>query len=305
MKTVSVTGGAGFIGSHLCEALLRKGYTVKVLDNLSLGNVDWIPEDERLEFIEGDILDKDACRKVCQGSSGVFHLAAMSKVAPSLDSQEMLAYCMEQNVVGTAHMLEAASSAGVGKFIYAASSTVYGNNPVPHCETMPPDCMTPYALSKYAGELTALLHSSLYELPVVALRYFQVYGPRQPASGPYSVVAGIFLEQLRNGEPLTIHGDGTQSRDFVHVDDVVEANIRAFESKARGVALNVGTGVSFTIKDLADLISDNQRSHLPRRKADLEATCADTGALVRHLGWKPEIEFGTAIKALVKEVLKT
>lgn len=295
---VLVTGGAGFIGSHLCEALLERGYWLRVLDNLSLGRREWIPKHDQLEFIEGDIRDPEVCRQAVGGTEGVFHLAAMSKVAPSLSSSAMVQYCLDHNVSGTVNILEAAKEAKVGKVVYSASSTVYGNNPVPHKETALPDCRTPYALSKYMGEQCCLLYDSLFDLPVISLRLFQVYGPRQPAAGEYAVVAGIFLEQAREGKPLTIHGDGSQKRDFVHVFDVVEAFIRAFESRLRGVVLNVGTGSSFSVKQLADLISENQQSGLPRRAADLEETKADTEELETALDWKPSIDFDGSIRKM-------
>ena len=298
-KLVLVTGGAGFIGSHVCEELLGRGYRVRVLDNLSLGKREWVPSDAGLEFIRGDVCDSEACRAACDGVEGVFHLAAMSKVAPSVGDPSMVQYCTGQNVLGTLNVLEAASAAGVKKVIYSASSTFYGNRPPPHSEDMLPDCLSPYALTKYVGEQYCELYDKMYDLPTLSLRYFQVCGPRQPSAGPYAVVAGIFIEQERRGEPLTIHGDGSQRRDFVYVRDVAEANVRAYESGARRMVINVGTGVSRSIKELADMISDKQISGLPRRGGDSDATLADTSRCARVLGWLPAIKF----EAMVEEML--
>lgn len=298
-ELVLVTGGAGFIGSHVCEALLGRGYRVRVLDNLSLGRREWVPSDANLEFIRGDICDVEACRAACGGVEGVFHLAAMSKVAPSVGDPSMVQYCTEQNVLGTLNVLDAARAAGVKKVVYSASSTYYGNRPPPHREDMPPDCLNPYALTKYAGEQYCELFDKMYDLPAVSLRYFQVCGPRQPTDGPYAVVAGIFIEQKRRGVPLTIHGDGSQRRDFVHVRDVAEANVRAYESGARRMVINVGTGVSHSIKELADMISDDQVSGLPRRGGDSDATLADTSRCEEMLGWRPSIKFGDMVDEML------
>jgi UDP-glucose 4-epimerase len=295
-----VTGGAGFIGSHLCEMLLESSYQVRVLDNFSTGSIDNIKQIAKyVEIIDGDITNYDDCKKAVDGVKGVFHLAAMSKVAPSIASVEMIEYCNNQNVNGTINILTASKQALVSKVIYSASSTYYGNQLMPHLETMPPDCLTPYALTKYIGELYCKQFNDYYELPTVSLRYFQVCGKRQPSIGPYAVVAGIFIQQMLNGLPLTIHGDGSQKRDFVHVRDVALANIKVYESEIKGVSLNIGTGISHSIKYLADLISDNQILGLPRRSRDSNETCADTKVCENLLNWKPSI----GIEAIVKELL--
>lgn len=294
MKEIMVvTGGAGFIGSHLSERLVELGHKVRIIDNLSQGKREWVPEEA--EFFEGDILEKDLLRKVFDGASGVFHLAAMSKVAPSMDKPE---FCTEQNILGTQNVLLAARNAGVKKIIYSASSTYYGNSEAPQHEGMLPDPLNPYALSKYVGERYCELWTKLYGLPTISLRYFNVYGPRQPKEGAYALVLGIFLRQHKKGEPLTIHGGGSQRRDFIHVSDVVEATIAAYNSEASGMALNVGSGTDISIKELADLISRKQVFE-PRRRGDADITLADISKIQRVLNWKPKIALKEGIKGLL------
>jgi len=288
-----VTGGAGFIGSHLTERLLALGYRVRVLDNLSQGNREWVPAE--VEMMEGDIVDAATCKRACEGVHGVFHMAAMSKVAPSIDRIE---FCTEQNVNGTQNLLVAARDAKVTKVVYSASSTYYGNQPAPQRETSLPDCLNPYALSKYVGEQYCELFTRLYKLPTVSLRYFNVYGPRQPSVGAYALVLGIFLRQKRAGEALTIHGSGEQRRDFVHVRDVVEANIRAFQRPVQGTALNVGSGKNHSVREIADLISSNQVFEL-RRAGDAEITLAETTRVKEALGWEAAVPLEVGLRELV------
>jgi nucleoside-diphosphate-sugar epimerase len=291
-----VTGGAGFIGSHLTERLIALGHRVRVLDNLSQGQREWVPA--QAEFLEGDITDLPLCRRACEGVAGVFHLAAMSKVAPSIDRFE---FCTEQNIVGTQNILLAARDARVRKVVYSASSTYYGNGPAPQSETALPNCLNPYAVSKYVGEQFCEVFTRLYRLPTVSLRYFNVYGPRQPATGAYALVLGIFLEQWRRGEELTVHGDGSQRRDFVHVSDVVEANLAAYQAEAAGTALNVGSGTNISIQEIADLISIRQ-AHLPRRAGDAEVTLADLSRIREQLGWEPRVAFAAGLRSLMQEI---
>ncbi|HUB09394.1 MAG TPA: NAD-dependent epimerase/dehydratase family protein [Myxococcales bacterium] len=293
-ETMLVTGGAGFIGSHLAEKLLALGHRVRVLDNLSQGKREWVPAGA--ELLEGDIVDPALCRRACAGVSGVFHLAAMSRVAPSI---ERIDFCTEQNVIGTQNVLVAARDAKVRKVVYSGSSTYYGSQPPPSREDMLPQCLNPYALSKYVGEQYCELFSRLYGLPTVTLRYFNVYGARQPHQGAYALVLGIFLDQKKRGEALTIHGDGAQRRDFVHVRDVVEANLAAFRSAAQGVACNVGSATNHSVKEIADMISPKQ-VHLPRRAGDAEITLADISRARELLGWQPRIRFEDGLRELVE-----
>ena len=288
-----VTGGAGFIGSHLCERLLADGHKVRVLDDLSQGHREWVPP--AAEFVEGSIVDLATCRRACEGVSGVFHTAAMSKVAPSIDKIE---FCTEQNVLGTQNVLIAARDAKARKVVYCASSSSYGNRPAPQREDMLPDALNPYALSKFVGELYCALFTRLYGLPTLSLRYFNVYGPRQPTVGAYALVLGVFLRQRKNGEALTIHGAGDQRRDFVHVRDIVEANLLAYRSEAKGISLNIGSGTNVSVKELADLISPLQ-THLPRRAGDAEITLADITRARDVLGWEPKVAFADGLRELM------
>jgi UDP-glucose 4-epimerase len=291
-ETFLVTGGAGFIGSHITEALLSRGHRVRVLDNLSQSPREQVPGGA--DFIEGDIVDQRSCHEAVAGVDGVFHLAAMSKVAPSI---ERIEFCTEQNIIGTQNLLVACRQANVRKVVYSGSSTYYGLQPPPHHEDLLPHCLNPYALSKYVGEQLCSLFTRLYGLPTVSLRYFNVYGPRQPREGAYALVMGIFLDAFKNGLPLTIHGDGSQRRDFVHVKDAVSANLAAYWSDVQGTVLNVGTGTNHSIKELADMISDRQ-VYGSRRPGDAEVTLADTSRIKRLLGWRPTIRLEDGLAEL-------
>ena len=293
MTKVLVTGGAGFIGSHLCEGLIARGLEVRVLDNLSYGRRDWVPP--AAEFLEGDIRDPDACRRATAGVHGVFHMAAMSRSGPSQDQIEL---CTASNIVGTQNMLLAARDAGVKRFIYSGSSTYYGSRPPPHRESDPSDLLNIYGVTKRVGEQYTLLFDQGFDLPSLVLRYFNVYGPRQPETGAYALVLGIFLKRRAEGKVLEIHGDGRQRRDFVHVRDVVAANIAAYESAVRGEVFNVGSGASLSVKELADLISPNQ-VHTEARKGDSLATLADISKIKAQLGWSPRIAFTDGLKELL------
>jgi nucleoside-diphosphate-sugar epimerase len=287
-----VTGGAGFIGSHVAEALLSRGHRVRVLDNLSQSPRDQVPSGA--DFIEGDIVDPRTCHEAVAGVDGVFHLAAMSKVAPSI---ERIEFCTEQNIVGTQNILVACRQAKVTKVVYSGSSTYYGLQPSPHHEDLLPDCLNPYALSKYVGEQLCGLFTRLYGLPTVSLRYFNVYGPRQPREGAYALVMGIFLDAFKKGRPLIIHGDGSQRRDFVHVRDVVSANLAVYWSDVQDMVLNVGSGTNHSIKELADMIS-GQQVYGQRRPGDAEVTLADVSRIRRLVGWQPTVRLEDGLDEL-------
>jgi nucleoside-diphosphate-sugar epimerase len=292
MTNVLVTGGAGFIGSHLCEGLLARGYKVRVLDSLVYGRREWVPAE--CEFIEGDIRDLAACQGAAAGMQGVFHCAAMSRSGPS---QEQIDVCTQSNITGTQNMLLAARDAGVKRFIYSGSSTYYGNRAPPHRESDPPDLLNIYGLTKRVGEQYCLLFDEGFGLPCVVLRYFNVYGPRQPETGAYALVLGIFLRRHADNAVLEIHGDGSQRRDFVHVRDVVAANIAAYESEVRGEIFNVGSGESLSVKELADMISPHQ-AHVEGRKGDAATTLADISKIRAALGWSPRISFADGLHEL-------
>ena len=294
-KRVLVTGGAGFIGSHQVEALLQRGYEVVAFDSLTMGKRDWVSA--QAQFVEGDIRDLDALRRAIKGCSGVFHLAAMSRSAASLDNADI---CTSNNIVGTQNVLTAAREEGVSKVVYAGSSTYYGNQKPPHKEDMAPDFLNFYGLSKYVGEEYCRLFDRTYNLPCNVMRYFNVYGPRLSGEGAYALVMTIFLKQLHAGKPLTIHGEGLQSRDFIHVRDVARANLLAFETPLHGRTYNVGSGTAVTVKELANRISDNQ-IHEDRRAGDAEITLADISRIKEELGWSPEISFEEGMKELLEE----
>jgi UDP-glucose 4-epimerase len=301
VSLILVTGGAGFIGSHVVEALLARAYKVRVLDNLAQGDRSYLPESKDVAFIRGDVTDYATCRDVMRGVEGVFHLAAMSKVGPSLGDPDMIPFCTHQNVVGTENVLRAAlgHKAHIRKFIYAASSTYYGTNPPPHDEDQKPSCQTPYALSKYVGELYCELFSRLHGMPTVRLRYFMAYGPRQPSAGPYAVVTGMFLKQWENNQPLTILGDGMQTRDFIHVQDVAEGSVVAFERAVTDATINLGTGKSLSIKNLATLIS-SAHVHLPRREHDIPHQQASLTRARQLLHWQPRRDLAQYLRSLIR-----
>jgi nucleoside-diphosphate-sugar epimerase len=295
-ETVLVTGGAGFIGSHLVERLIEIGYQVRVLDNLASGRLEWVPA--AVEFIRGDVTNPDACREACEGVRGVFHAAAMSRAAPSLIAIDD---CTQKNIVGTQNILIAAREAGVKKLVYSGSSTYYGNQPGPHREEMRPDLLNFYALSKYAGEEYCRMFDRQLDFPAVVLRYFNVYGPRQPETGAYALVLGIFLRRWRDGQPLEIHGTGAQRRDFIHVRDVVECNIAAYEAPIRNLTLNVGSGTNISVQELADMISPIQQRQ-PRRSGDADVTLADISRTIATLGWQPRVSFTDGLAELMELV---
>ena len=293
MKNVLVTGGAGFIGSHLCEGLLAAGHRVRVLDSLIYGKREWVPGDA--EFIQGDIRDIEACQRAAEGMQAVLHCAAMSRSGPS---QENLDFCTQANIAGTQNMLLAARDAGVKRFIYSGSSTYYGSRTPPHRESDPPDFLNIYGLTKRVGEQYCLLFDQGFGLPCIVLRYFNVYGPRQPETGAYALVLGIFLRRVAEGKTLEIHGDGQQRRDFVHVRDVVAANIAALSSTLRGEVFNVGSGTNISVQELADMISPDQ-VHTEGRKGDSAATLADIAKIKAALGWSPRVSFLDGLKELM------
>ena len=293
MKSVLVTGGAGFIGSHLCEALLAAGYRVRVLDNLSYGKREWVPA--ACEFLEGDIRNPDDCRRAADGVDGIFHLAAMSRSGPS---QDLIELCTASNITGTQNMLLAARDTGVKRFIYAGSATAYGNLPPPHREDGPLQLLNAYALTKRTGEEYCLLFDRQYGVPSLVLRFFSAYGPRQPETGAYALVLGIFLNRRAAGKPLEIHGTGEQRRDFIHVRDIAKSCIAAYQSDTHGEIFNVGSGTNVSVKELADMISRDQ-VQTPARSDDSMATLADISRIHARLGWSPQVAFEDGVRELM------
>lgn len=303
-ELVLVTGGSGFIGSHLVARLLQLGYIVRVFDSLETGNLLYLDlRHPRLEFHYGDILDVSALRRAMAGVRGVFHLAAASKVLPSLKNPRMATFNIERNALGTSNVLEVANETQlVTKVVYAASSTYYGNQPVPFVEDDPFRPTSPYAASKYMGELQMLTNDGLYHLPTLSLRFFMVYGPRNPSEGAYAIVTGKFLRRLLEGQPLLIEGSGDQFRDFVHVEDVATACILGYQNDIRGTSINVGSGVAYSVKDVADMVSSDQE-HVAERRNDLKGTLADTCRAKELLHFNASYDFRETMLAMKADML--
>lgn len=279
-----VTGGAGFIGSHVVDALIDRGDDVVCVDDCSA------PQNERFFFndravnVRADIRDT-GLREHYAGVDVVFHLAARSRIQPSVgDPSESFSV----NVMGTQEVLEASRRAGVGRVVYAASSSYYGNrNTPPFTEDMPPGCATPYSLSKFQGEQICDLYTLLYGLSTVSLRYFNVYGPREPLRGEYAPVMGLFRRQVRDGLAMTVVGDGSQRRDFTYIADVVAANLLAAEHPEVTGALNIGTGVNYSIAELARMVGGPEAAveYIGERVGETRVTLADATRAREALGW--------------------
>ncbi len=290
---VLVSGGAGFIGSHLVDQLVRSNYSVTVIDNLSTGNRSWVNSQAR--FIESGLNDIDLLNKITKDCDIVFHLAAMSRSGPSINQS---ALCLESNVIGTHNLLEACKKNKVKKFIYSASSTCYGNILSPHKIESGIDILNFYGLSKYFGEQESLLFGKTSDLEVISLRYFNVYGPRQPVEGIYALAIGIFIKAKLENRKITIHGDGNQTRDFVHVYDVVNANILASKTNLKNKIYNIGSGKSVSILNIANFL-DLEYSFGPKRIGDASATLADINSAINELGWEPSIDLYDGLQSLV------
>eukprot|EP00425_Heterocapsa_triquetra_P010881 CAMPEP_0195146044 /NCGR_PEP_ID=MMETSP0448-20130528/170965_1 /TAXON_ID=66468 /ORGANISM="Heterocapsa triquestra, Strain CCMP 448" /LENGTH=257 /DNA_ID=CAMNT_0040184579 /DNA_START=69 /DNA_END=839 /DNA_ORIENTATION=- len=246
-------------------------------------------------------MDAAALRRAMDGVRGVFHLGAASKVLPSLKNPAMGTFNIERNAVGTSRVLEVANETKlVRKVLYAASSTYYGNQPVPFVESDPFMPTSPYSASKYMGELVMATNDGLYGLRTLSLRFFMVYGPRNPASGAYAIVTGKFLARLREGLPLIIEGTGENFRDFVHVADIARALVLGYQSDVHGTVVNVGTGTTHSVKEVADLVSSNQQ-HVAARKNDLLGTMADTCRAKRLLSFQARHDFVETMRAMIAD----
>jgi UDP-glucose 4-epimerase len=299
----TVTGALGFIGSHLVDRLLADGHEVVALDNLATGrpeNLAHHRENPRLRVIVGDVADPAVAAAACEGAQRVFHLAALADIVPSV--QRPLDY-HRANVDGTASVLEGARRAGAQRFVYAASSSCYGVPDVyPTPETAPARPMYPYALTKYVGEQYVLHWSKVYGLPAVSTRFFNVYGPRSRTSGAYGAVFGVFLAQRLAAKPFTVVGDGTQSRDFTYVTDVVDAMVRAAESDVRGEVFNVGSGGTYSINRLVELLGPGEVVHVPKRPGEPDCTLADITRIREVLGWTPRVSFEEGVREMLRHI---
>ena len=302
MKKVAVTGGAGFIGSHLVDRLLEKGHDVLVLDNFSSGCIENLAvhtDNSKLQVVEVDIANFQDIKDYFKDVTWVFHLAALADVVPSI--QNPLKY-HAANVDGTISVLEAARNAGVKRFMYAASSSCYGiADKYPTPETALIKLEYPYALTKYLGEQYVLHWGKVYDLPVVSLRLFNVYGPRVRTSGAYGAVFGVFLAQKINNKPFTVVGDGTQARDFTFVTDIVNAFIMAAESDIKNEVLNAGSGDTYTINYLAELLGGDV-VHIPKRPGEPDCTYADISKIRKLLGWNPKVSFEEGVKVMLDNI---
>ena len=298
-----VTGGCGFIGSHMVDLLLAEGHEVVVVDDLSSGRLENLEHHKGapgLRVVIADVADAERMAQEFAGATWVFHFAALGDIVPSIERPT--AY-VRAGVMGTLGALEGARAAGVRRFVYSASSSCYGIPDVyPTPETAAIRTDYPYALSKHLGERMALHWGQVYGLPVISLRYFNVYGPRSRTSGAYGAVFGVFLRQKLAGHPLTVVGDGTQTRDFVFVTDVARANLLAARSDARGEVFNVGAGRPQSVNRLVELLGGGPVVHLPKRPGEPDCTHADITKIRAGLGWEPAVGFERGVGIVLDNI---
>jgi len=310
MRNAIVTGGAGFIGSHLVETLLEDNYAVTVIDNLSVGRIENLHSafnryGDMVQFIEADVSVEHKCwTEAFAGASIVFHLAARADIVPSIDNPKLY---FDSNVGGTVNVLQAMRDANVNDIVYAASSSCYGiPNAYPTPESTPVDLRYPYAASKYFGEQTVAHFSEVYGLRATSLRLFNVYGPRARTSGTYGAVFGVFMAQKFHGHPLTVVGDGTQTRDFTYVSDVVRAFVAASKRHASKDRLeyscyNVGSGATVSINRLTELLGGDSL-HIPKRPGEPDCTFACIAKITATLDWEPEVSIEEGIGVMLQHI---
>jgi UDP-glucose 4-epimerase len=300
--TTLVTGGAGFIGSHLAELLIAQGHDVLVVDNLTSGrlsNLKSIVEHPRFRFADVDIRDSASLAPLFDQIDWVFHLAGLADIVPSIEMPD--AY-YSTNVTGTFNVLEAARQHGVKRFLYAASSSSYGipeHYPTP--ETAPVQAQYPYALTKHMGEELVMHWSLVYRMPAIALRLFNVFGIRSRTSGAYGAVFGVFLAQKLNGQPLTVVGDGTQTRDFTYVTDVADAFATAAASTVSGEVMNVGSGNHYSVNQLVKLLGGEVQT-IPKRPGEPDCTFADVSKIRRLLDWRVKVPFEEGVATMLAHI---
>ena len=289
MSKCLVTGGCGFIGSNIVDRLISDGHEVIVLDNKSADNAKFFVN-EKAQYACQDISNYQLTNTFYAGVDYVFHLAAESRIGPSIDNP---LDTVQKNCLGTATVLQCARKWGVKKVMYSSTSSGYGNNPYPNVETQPDDCLNPYSVTKIAGEKLCKMYTDLFGMKTVTFRYFNVYGDRAPRTGQYSPVIGIFFRQRDAGEDLTIVGDGEQRRDFVHVSDVVSANLAAafndVDDVHYGQVYNVGSGKNYSVNEIASWISDKQ-VHLPERVGEVRVSLANIDKIKNVFGWEPKVD---------------
>jgi len=302
-KAAIVTGAAGFIGSHLCQALIEKSYRVIGVDNLAVGRLENLKtlKSKDFEFIEKDIsfLGIESLPVLPHEETHIFHLGALADIVPSIESPREY---FEANVRGTLNMLEIARNVQAEKFLYAASSSCYGIPkiyPTPETSKISPEY--PYALTKYLGEEMVLHWGHVYKIPVVSLRLFNVFGPRARTSGTYGAVFGVFLAQKRAGKPFTVVGDGSQTRDFTYVTDVVDAFVLAAKSGVQNEVFNVGSGGTYSVNQLVTLLGGDTVK-IPRRPGEPDCTFADITKISKILGWNPKVSFEVGVKKMLEDL---
>ena len=298
-----VTGGAGFIGSHLVDALLAAGGAVKAVDNLSVGrlkNLVQHTDNPDFEFVEADVADRQRMQGELSGARRVYHLAALADIVPSIEKP--LGY-HDANVNGTISVLEASREAAVERFLYVASSSCYGiPDTYPTAESAPIRPQYPYALSKYLGEQLVHHWAQVYDMPAVSVRLFNIYGPRARTAGTYGAMFGVFLAQLIAGEPLTIVGDGTQSRDFTFVSDAVDAILCVAEKAAAGSFYNAGTGVDVSVNRIVELLGTKETVTIPKRPGEPDITLADISKIKAELGWQPAVTIEEGVGIMLENL---
>lgn len=301
MKTL-ITGGAGFIGSHLAELLITKGHEVVVVDNLISGrmaNLRAVAADPRFRFMNIDICDPTRLERAFEGINWVFHLAGLADIVPSIERPQQY---FTTNVTGTFNVLECARRAGANRFLYAASSSSYGVPDVyPTPESSPIRPQYPYALTKYMGEELVLHWCQVYKLPAIPLRLFNVYGTRSRTTGAYGAVFGVFLAQKLNGRPFTVVGNGAQTRDFTYVTDVAEAFLCAAESTVSGESLNVGSGHHYSVNRLVELLG-GKVEYIPKRPGEPDCTFADVTKIKQLIGWRAKISFEEGVAKMLNHI---
>lgn len=300
MNKVLVTGGAGFIGSHLVEAILKKGHEIIILDNFSTGrpqNLDHVAD--KIQLIECDISNPGQWQALFENVESVFHMAALADIVPSIENPDNY---YQSNVNGTFNVLEACRKYNVKKIVYSASSSCYGiPDEYPTKETAEIRPQYPYALTKYLGEQLVMHWCKVYQLPAVSLRFFNVYGPRSRTSGTYGAVFGVFLAQKLAGKPFTVVGDGTQTRDFTFVSDVVNAIIAAAESDVSGEIINIGSDNTYSVNQLVELLGGDV-VHIPKRPGEPDCTWADITKAKELLNWQPKVGLEEGVSILLANI---
>ncbi|NDH67801.1 MAG: NAD-dependent epimerase/dehydratase family protein [Gammaproteobacteria bacterium] len=299
-----VTGGAGFIGSHMVDLLLEKGYQVRVIDNLVGGHAKNLAAhtlNPDFFFEKMDILDIKPDSPLFKDAQFVFHFAGIGDIVPSIE--QPIQY-METNVLGTAHVLQAARTANVKKFVYAASSSCYGLATTPTQESHPIQPQYPYALSKYQGESAAFHWHQVYKLPVNSVRIFNAYGTRVRTTGAYGAVFGVFFKQKLLGKPYTVVGDGKQTRDFLYVTDVARAFLAAAETPMVGEIWNIGAGQPQSVNHLVDLLDGKNSNieYVPKRPGEPDCTWADISKITKELGWEPKVAFKEGVQMMLDDI---